>query len=356
MSKSKKYLPVAIVGMLFSSQLSANFAREYCTQEDHKRAEKVVASCEEKCYTNKGVFVTLDYLLWHANECGLAYGVTVDNLNHRDGKVNNIHFEWDSGYRIGLGYRLPHDKWNLSVTLTGFSTDADGDFTTQTDLLFPEWTSQVLPTSSNLITKISGRWDLNLHLLDGEIARYFYVTSKLGFKPHFGIRGAWIDQNYHANAIGGITASQSRVAKDEYRMNNRFAGVGFRAGLDTQWDFGRRFSIYGNASYSLIYGSFELRAREELQIAGSSEFPVQSIRDSFQQIVSIAELGLGLRWIYTFDNCWAIRFQAGWEFNAFFGQNKLEHFGFRSPTSLAFIANNEDLTTQGFVLSGRMDF
>lgn len=358
MSIYKKQLPLAIVTLLCTSQLSANFARAYTTEEDPKRAEEIVY-CEEKCYTNKGFFIMADYLLWHATECGLAYGIRAKSEDNKDGKVQNLHFEWDSGYRVGLGYRLPHDKWQLSLMLTGFGTDADGSAHAKSDLLYPEWQTEVIPTGAgnDIVRHLKGKWEMSLHILDGEISRYFLATSRIGLKPHFGLRGVWIDQDYDARISGGFfPAEQILVLKDRYKMTNNFAGVGLLMGLDTEWDLGQRFSLYANAAYSLIYGHFELKEQEQRQLLDQKLFPVLSIHDNFHQNVSIADLNLGLRWIYTFANCWAIRLQAGWEFISFFGQNKFEHFGTASTKTLGFVANNEDLTIQGFVLSGRFDF
>jgi hypothetical protein len=364
MSIYKKHFPIAIALLLSASQLEASMARQQQGLDERMSAVESELAAKRKVSPvvdkDSNFFVTGEYLLWHANECGLAYATKVDATTTKKGKVENVHFEWDSGFRVGLGYRLPHDKWELSLTWTGFSTDANGKASTTTGLIFPEWTPGIIASATGgaFVTEMNGKWSMDLNILDGEVGRYFMVTRKLALKPHFGLRGVWIDQDYEAKLKGGVIPPSSLVVKDHLKIDNDFKGVGLRAGVDSEWDLCHNLSIYGNAAYSLIYGHFKLQQHENLQTEGAARpTPVENIRDAFHQVVSIGEMAIGLRWDYTFANCsTALRLQAGWEFNAYFGQNKFEHFGTGSTSTLAFIANNEDLTTQGFVLSARVDF
>jgi hypothetical protein len=360
MSIYKKQLPIAIAALLCSNQLLANMIHQQgsnderlCALERHNAELGRVSPAGNQ---RNDFFFTADYLLWHFNECGLGYAVELNNTTANAGKVQNVNFDWSSGVRLGIGYRIPHDMWELSATWTGITSHAKGKTSSSGQLIEPIWTHAVIASPASLITSMSGKWGLHLNILDGEMGRYFMATRWLALKPHFGLRGAWIDQSYSTTSTGGATFRGTAVGSDTVKIKNDFKGVGLRAGLDTEWGFARRWSFYGNAAYSLVYGLFSLKQSESMTVGGSPS-SIKDIKDSFQQLVSIAELGLGLRWDLPYcHKKMGFRLQAGWEFNAYFGQNKFERFGLPSAPGLSFNASNDDLTVQGFVLSARFDF
>jgi len=345
MSIYMKHLPIAIALFLGTSQLSASLARQ--NQDISERMTALEQESADKARVSPTVkhcndfFVTGDYLFMHVNQSGTAYAVKVEDTVSNKGKVKNLDFGWDSGFRVGLGYRMPHDKWELAVNWTRFYTDAHDRVNSDGQVIFPEWAIQT-PAG---VSSIDAKWKMRLNIVDGDISRYFMVTPKLAFKPRFGIRGAWLTQKYELDQDGTVSNNSE--------MKNDFSGVGLRAGLETEWDIDRNWSIYGDAAYSLIYGNFELRQEIDNATPGNN----LNIRDHFQDLVGMAELGVGIRWDYTFSNDWtALRIQAGWEFNAYFNQNRFEHFNSNESSRLSFIANNNDLTLQGLVVSGRIDF
>ncbi len=364
MSIYKKQLPIAIAALICSGQLGASLVQSQQVLDDRLNAIENELAAKRKVsptVTQKNdFFFTGEYLLWHANESGLAYGVKVGTAATDIGTVQNIRFDWDSGFRVGVGYRIPHDKWEITANWTRFTTDASGHTSASSSVLFPEWATEISSGAPGAISSMSGKWNMRLNILDGEMGRYFMVTRWLALKPHFGIRGAWIKQTYKTNLDGGFAAlpALTAVITDHLKIKNDFKGVGLRGGLDSEWTLYERLSIYGNAAYSLIYGNFSLNQHEQRQLAGAAVLStVNNVHNSFQQIVSIGELAIGLRWDHTFCNEWvALRLQAGWEFNAYFGQNQFAHFGTGMASPLSFVANNDDLTIQGFVLSARLDF
>jgi hypothetical protein len=310
---------------------------------------------DEKPPVNRhSAFVTADYLYWLAQEGGTAYATEITLENK--GKVRNLNFKWDSGFRVGLGYRMPHDHWEIYANWTHFITDADAQSTTLTNYLYPQWATNVQPTLDNPVTYLDARWDLHLNLVDGEIARVFFPTSCFSFRPHIGVRGAWIEQSYKTNLSGGITGS-TLIFADNIKITNDFRSVGFRAALDTEWTFLCHWSLFGNIGGSLLYGAFHIRRVEEQSTATHLALTTAvDIADDFHQCIPTFDIALGLRWAYNFSQRIALRLQAGWEFNDFFSQNKFEHILFSENSTYSFIANNDDLTTQGLTVSASFEF
>ncbi len=352
---------VLIAALLLVSVYAS--AKNYEDIESRLTAVENTLKCKNRVkpgLQNKhSAFATADYLYWLAQEEGLSYAtnLTLNSItNERKGKVENLHFQWDSGFRAGIGYRMPHDRWELFANWTHFITAADAQISAFSDYLYPEWATMVEPTSTNLVTYIDARWDLHLNLIDGEIARVFQATNCLSLRPHLGIRGAWIDQSYKTNLSGGQNDA-TIIYADNIKMNNDFKGVGFRAGVDTEWAVWNHFSLIGNLGGSLLYGNFHVRRVE--QQSTSSQIALSTaidILDEFHQIVPTLDITLGIRFDYTFARRVALRLQAGWEFNDFFSQNKFEHLLFSENSSYSFIANDNSLTTQGLTVSARVDF
>ncbi|HSX11680.1 MAG TPA: Lpg1974 family pore-forming outer membrane protein [Chlamydiales bacterium] len=305
-------------------------------------------------------FVTAEYLFWNVVEEGLAFAVEGPDTDVPSspvkGKVDNLDFEWDSGFRVGLGYRTPRDRWEFYANWAHFNTDASGDVAHISNLIYPQWTSEIvsIPEESGPITSLSAHWDVHLNVLDGEVARYYPVSHYLSLKPHVGVRAAWIDQHYNTHLFGGV-ADDIQVIENILTMRNDFRGVGLRGGLDTEWTMSHRWSLFANAGASLLYGAFHISRVEDQQSTTSAMATIFNVPRTSHQMVGTADLALGVRLDHTFKNmCSAVRLELGWEYNNFFGQNKFPLF--LSSDSAVTMATSADLTAQGLVFSGRFDY
>jgi len=63
-------------------------------------------------------------LIWQAHETGLPVATILGSLtNFGDATTKNIHFDYDLGFRVGAGYNMAHDEWDLNLTWLRFYTD-----------------------------------------------------------------------------------------------------------------------------------------------------------------------------------------------------------------------------------------
>lgn len=282
-------------------------------------------------------FATLDFLYWKANENGLGYALQRD-------KIHEPHFEWDEGFRVGLGSLLEHDQWDIALSWTRFHTFARE--TTQADEgIFPLW---LTPTAgpANSIPKAEEHWRLHLGLVDLELARDFSISCALQLKPHLGLRYGCIRQKYHLL----YTESLDSLALS---MKNKYWGIGPRAGLDTNWQLGRGFSLYGKGGVSLLFGSFYIHQAEK---AHPGNEKLLGVHNNFSLSRPIVDLSLGLGWERSFkEGCYHLEIQGGWEELFFFGQNQFLHFTSASAPGI-FFSNQGDLTIQGLTLHTRFIF
>ena len=285
------------------------------------------------------LFITADWLIWQANESGLGYAInnqdidTTQTLSLGSGSVKSPHFEWEYGVRLGLGYNMPHDQWDLRLNWTWFrdhaSSHTSSGFST-TEALYPVFMNPDATSTFDVAAAISADAHLHLQLnvLDLEMGRQFYAGKWLSLRPHFGLRNAWVDQTYKVS-YDTLYNSTDEIVLDDYHthMKNDYWGLGVRGGLDTQWGLGAGFSIFGNAAVSVLYGFFDIHHSEHYVESSTSSGYVLSEKNSFRAGRAVTDLQIGMRWDKNFANDrFHFGVQAGWEHHMFFSQNQIMRF------------------------------
>lgn len=304
-------------------------------------------------------FLSGDYLYWQTSVYGISYACSVNEISPFEINIlaNEFPFKTNSGFRLGTGYRLPLDNWEVMVHWTWLKSKVSGISVPSTNtLVYTNYEGGILPSSTSYMTAL---WKFHLNILDGEVGRYFKITKCIAFKPHVGIRGLWIDQKTLSNYYGGSDPGGGlNLYLDTSIYKNNFAGAGLVAGLDSEWEMGKGWSLFGNGGASLIYGTFDAGIKSFVTI---SEYPghpfLANHPNTSLQVVFTSALALGVQYErICFCDTFALLLRLGWEFNAFFGQNKRAKALVTAPSLISVVTNNGDLATQGLTLSARIDF
>jgi len=306
------------------------------------------------------LFLTADLLYLSPKENGLEYAVQVD-LDHRgitEGSIHDLHYDWELGVRVGLGYNVPHDQWDIYLNWFRVYPNAHAE-TTSPDL-FPVWGTTFLTPFQNKLEKADAHWNLRLDQIDLELGRESLVSRWLSIRPHLGLRTLWIRQHYSMEYHFEKPIFLN-FAKEKVSLRNRYWGLGMCGGIDTQWALKDGWSVYGNAAFSLLYGEFHLHERDfQSDFHSPFAFGPTHFKADFENhlhlVSGIFDLAAGIAWDRMFDDDQLhLGLRLGWEQHLYFAQNQL----FRMQKFENFsnvIANQGDLTLQGFVLSGRVDF
>lgn len=299
-----------------------------------------------------GLWLDGEVLFWKSNIGSLEYGIESKSTTFiEDGDVKHPHFDWDWGFRLGLGYKLPRDKWDLFINYTYVHGFAHGHAGGSASVVFPTWANSVGFTGSTFFAdRAKVHYRMNLNMADIELGRNCSISKWLSIRPFMGVRGLVIDQDYTVEYTGGTVAPADT---DKSHLDTDFWGVGIRAGFNSLWGLGRGFGIYGDGSASLLSGNFDVHEKEKLKKADLRRLDAK--RD-FESVVATADLALGLQWDYIFSrNRFHFGMKVGWEFNIFFDQNQL--FNFLSTNNSASVNFKEnDLTFHGLTLGFRFDF
>ncbi|SRR5581483_6139321 len=298
------------------------------------------------------VFLFGDVLVWNAHEDGLLLGVknkgSSTNLSHAQTKT--IHGKWNAGFRAGIGYNCMHDGWDYRLTWLRFNdTGRKNSSSHSGQFLFPTLVhpgEDLGPADS-----MTSRWRLRLNQLDLDMGREFFVSKWLTLRPHFGVRTDWVRQNLRATYKSFDDAPG--VSSVKARLKDHWWGLGLEGGLDTQWGLGCGWSIFGDITGSILYGFHHITDSTQDR---PSHFKFVNMKDRFRVSHPIFDLEMGLRWDNMFcDDRYHLGLQVGWEHHIYFSQNQFPFF--TDDVSLgSYVANQGDLTLQGWTFSARFDF
>lgn len=373
------------------------------------------------CLSN--LYVDGEYLYWRATEDGLPVAISegsplsLTEATTARSKIHDMHFDWDSGFRIGIGANLSCCECvDFSAYWTHFCGHGSRNIRASVEdpILNPAWganfsQSGVLLISSSGVDKVSSNWHMNLDLVDLTAARHICILSCLSIKPYIGVRIARIEQKFriHSESAGvtsggipstaGANGMLQRELLDLYQqtaqvaranstervlLKSVFEGAGLRFGLGLDWNLGCGFSIYGDGAYSIVYGRFRIHAKEVAMLGSGggiaslsqklgSVDPINfefATKDKFCKCQGILDGAIGLRWRHCFCNI-PFTLQAGWEQHLFFNQNRFDDLTFAdvnsgqqiggtvaSQGSNGFQLTRGDLCVHGLVLSAAVEF
>lgn len=263
-------------------------------------------------------------------------------------KVENPSFEWDVGFKLGLGYRFPHDRWDLLLQVTSFQTHTDHEKKVgDNEVLFPLWQASTVD-GLFFAKEAKIHWRLHLGLVDLTLCKLYKVTDSLFLTPEMGIRGGPIRQKYYLEYKGEDFSARG----DEIiHMKNKFFGVGPKLGLLGQWAFGRGFSLCANTVLSLLFGEFYVHQDEYV-----GKEKLLGVHDVFSSTAAIFEARVGMCWKRCFQGALKrLTLGVAWDELLFFSQNQLLHFTNANAKGV-FFANQGDLSISGVEFNMRFDF
>ena len=315
-----------------------------------------------------GVYLFCDPLFLRSEEDGLEYAITgtydletpgaaTFKLNIYDGETHAPSFDWEFGFRVGIGYFLPYDGWDISsnyMRLHEKTSDRlyrDGDpnvnhfaFSGGTgEFISPFWIAQLF-YDPGVMNYAKAAWRLNIDVIDLKLGREFFIGRHLAIKPHIGLRNGWVNQNYDLDFLAyNYPTSPTQISRDiQIKMKNNFWGIGYNLGANTRWFLGKGISLFGNGSLSVLEGQFHIKYKLHdykpvitQQIIGTTvggaavlntSLPFDDTYETTKKIhafMPMLDLALGIRWDKSFyEDKYCFALQLGYEYSLFFGQNR----------------------------------
>ncbi|MCP5492151.1 MAG: hypothetical protein H7A40_03815 [Chlamydiales bacterium] len=293
-------------------------------------------------------FITADFIYWATRMDGLGYAATnIAGVNVPQGSVSHPDFGWEPGFKVGLGYNLPHDGWDVFVEYTYLRPSADDSTTNNTNRMVRLWAD---PTNNPFETVSSARanWDFDLNVIDLELGRNFFVSRYLTLRPFFGLKGAWTSSSFTIRTVDALDSTLGDVVA----MGQDFWGVGFRTGMNTVWWFNKYFGIFGDFALSALWGDFDVTRRDANTITVNNvvtETTTSNTKNCFSSMKPVFEIAMGLEGDYWFsDDQYHFGAKLGWEMQYWANQNQF--------FSLNEEGSHGDLSFMGLTLRFRFDF
>lgn len=252
-----------------------------------------------------GLFVTGDLLVWKLYEGSAYYPVTDSTYTFKSPThksylqaplVNSnqivevnyhaLRFDWDVGFRAGVGFKSDHDNWDYSLTYTQFLTEVSKTHNQDPpanrtringrgNLVLTGFLPDTIPTDST--NSIYTRRSVDLYVADLELGRSFFVSKTLSLRPEIGIKSAWIyqklsqtEQLNFANTFSTDAFENAIIlpalSTTQLKGKNDFWGIGPEAGVEMNWYIMDPFSIYAEISGAVLWGRFDVRQKESSSI------------------------------------------------------------------------------------------
>ncbi|NGX37847.1 MAG: hypothetical protein K1000chlam2_01010 [Chlamydiae bacterium] len=345
--------------------------RTYCMGPDNYGVNAAVRP--RTC--NGDWVVTIAGLYWNAHQDGMEYAVETEVIptsqSERNSLINanykNPDFDWNYGFKFGIGYNTTCDGWDIGVVWTNYNGKASSHDEAEEDdnrTLLTLWSNfSIDGNEPTFASDIQTCWNLKLDLVDIELGREFWNSKRVSFRPHIGIRYAALRQSFEIQHKGGTWSEETPHLNNTVDLDNDFKGTGIRFGLDSTWNFGCGWAIYGNFALSILYGRFHFDHDEQnrLAVAPFTKLKILEADDGFRVSRLATDLSLGVQYAALFCQCqYGIMIRFGWEQHLFLDQNQMwrvvKDTDDTSPLTNSFHQRRGDLDTQGWTLTFRFDF
>jgi hypothetical protein len=254
-------------------------------------------------------FATGEFLLWRPRMDGLGYAI-IDSVNDFTpvGRVQNLHHDVASGLRVGLGYRLPKQGWDVGLQYTYLHSTADQAVAVGPGaVIYPAYTR---PGVIDAVTAAIGFASFDYHVFDLDVGRTWTVDEHFQLRTLGGVRLASLDFAYGSRYNGG----QAQAAM--VTNHAAFDGAGPTAGLEAQWLLVRGIGLFGRTRGGLLYGDSSSRVIETNGFANAVSPPavLTDLSDNFSGVTPFVSVALGGSWHWR-----NIHVAAGYEVTHYFG-------------------------------------
>lgn len=309
-----------------------------------------------------GYFLSFDILYWQARVDGTEYAYSNIKVNPVynypvNGRIKPVEFDWDFGFRAGVGMNFTHGGWDIYANFTYFTSDGNSSMSSDVgskvipikgdpQIIQPNANSNVLLHS---VGRATSQYGLDYDRIDLELGREYYNSYNLSFRPHIGLATTWINQKQTTRYTAGELGINTVQVKDKCD----FWGLGPRMGLNSKWYLTSGFSLFGNASASLFYGLFQVQHKNwYTALVNNKVF----LRENTHKFSPTAQIQLGLSYDqYLNNNHQHIFVTLGYECQYFWFMNQSLTFNYDYGYN-DYLSQNSNLSFNGITLHIKLDF
>ncbi|MCW8132437.1 MAG: hypothetical protein KIS92_18965 [Planctomycetota bacterium] len=282
------------------------------------------------------------------------------------GDAENTELDWAHGFRVGMGYRLPYDGWDLYASYQHMDASSETS-TKEPDPTAPGFGFLYTPYFSiPFAFTAKAKQDFNYNKVNLEVGRRFKVSKTLSMRVFGGPSIVWFDdtdqfQYWGSSGFIPILPPFDGVTRGaEFKRDTNDFLYGIRFGAEGDFKLGKGVSVYGKAAGSLLTGKQEHRTframdSDILDVADGTFSAAEILQDTkseFHNVVPAIELAAGVNYERKINENFLLKFSLGYEFSNYF--NVIERTD--SLILLRGNAQKSDLGMHGFVFKVKLDF
>jgi hypothetical protein len=254
------------------------------------------------------------------------------------------------GFQVGLGMNFDWDNWDSYLQYTWFHNSTSSSTNGPTGGgVFPIYGLPFGTSMGSFFGTGTSNWNLKMDVADWQLARSYYVGTKLTFRPYFGARAAWIRQKYTQTFVRPISV----VATVNISNKSTSWGIGPEAGLTANYLFGYGLRMFGDFEADLLYTRYRTSVHQTNTV-GTQDIKVKQSGIGTVRPHTMLDLGFG--WGSYFDNNnWHVDLLASYGFQVFWNQNMFRHFNDDVMAGNSFLPNG-NLYVHGLTVTARLDF
>lgn len=310
-------------------------------------------------------FAEASFLYWNASMGDLEFvGEETTRIQNSGNPPKTViatldpkhpNFEFSPGVRASIGY-LPC-SCNFAFLLEGtyLRSTADGNFFTpklaaSVAAGFPHTGVPLLmgPFIGNIVSDTHSEWKLTFGTLDLIAGAICKPCSCLALIPNFGLRGAWIEQDfqidYHnigfliAQNLGSGLLPSNQNANSDVSLHSHYRAIGFKGGCDFEAPLFCNISLFGGLGASVLYGESKVNQNTngfnaELDNTGAPVLTLLNYKEKERLWLVKANIETELGLAYNGScSCFGYELALSYFFAYWFDQNAFYDFGF-SPAS-----------------------
>lgn len=198
-------------------------------------------------------------LFWQAKVGGRDYAYSASNMTNSKpktpfrGSVSEVSFDWDWGFKVGLGFIFSEEMWSLNCIYTRFITSNNEGEKKNWPEGFMGLTGYLTPALES-----SSNYRISYNDISFEFGRNYYVSSNLNLQPFIGLKNTWIHQKQQSKYLINLKQDDLISFNSDLKDCCDFWGIGPQMGLSSSWFITRVINILFKTSGSLLYGKYDV--------------------------------------------------------------------------------------------------
>lgn len=249
-----------------------------------------------------------------------------------------FHPHYEAGFRVGILYDLPCDKWGVDVNWSYYYQKAEttapqgsldyflsvdqviGSFRSLPNVAFADITNG-LSGNATITSDVRSTFRLTFNQLDADVQRSFYVGNKVLFHPYVGFRCLMIDEQFGSLQDVVVDSGTTTTVTVNQNMRQDTTGYGGHGGLRLTYLVGCGLSLFADAGTHLVWTHYNNKyLQETVSTLGGNALYLEN-HHSYDVMRFGSEFKAGVQWAYPYDIDGNLLYaKVGWEHHFFLDQ------------------------------------